>query len=87
METLENIRIEGRTGTWYEIDRNDRYILFESEEYGDEAGHILTDYDLQEVCETWDSLEETVDYLEDTEPSWDCDEGFDPYMGCYTGDC
>lgn len=37
--------IEGRYFTWYEIDRtqvgNDTYVLFESCEYGDEAGAIL----------------------------------------------
>ena len=38
-------KIEGRVFTWYEIDRmqvaNDTYVLFESCEYGDEAGAIL----------------------------------------------
>ena len=38
-------KIEGRIFTWYEIDRmqvaNDTYVLFESCEYGDEAGAIL----------------------------------------------
>ena len=38
-------KIEGRLFTWYEIDRmqvaNDTYVLFESCEYGDEAGAIL----------------------------------------------
>ena len=42
---LENIKIEGRIGTWYEIDDmqvgNDYYKLFESCVYGDEAGAIL----------------------------------------------
>lgn len=37
--------IEGRYFTWYEIDRTnvgkDTYVLFESCEYGDEAGAIL----------------------------------------------
>lgn len=41
-----NIRIEGRYGTWYEIDRakasdGRTYILFESEKYGDETACIL----------------------------------------------
>lgn len=41
-----NIKIEGRYGTWYEIDRakasdGRTYILFESEKYGDETAHIL----------------------------------------------
>lgn len=38
-------KIEGRYFTWYEIDRTnvgkDTYVLFESCEYGDEAGAIL----------------------------------------------
>ena len=42
---LENIKIEGRIGTWYEIDRryinNELYVLFESEQYGDEAAAVL----------------------------------------------
>lgn len=41
----ENIRIEGRKGTWYEIDRryidNELYIFFEHEAYGDEVEHLL----------------------------------------------
>ena len=44
-EIYENIRIEGRVGTWYEIDRmyvnNELYILFEHEEYGDETANVL----------------------------------------------
>ena len=41
-----NIKIEGRYGTWYEIDRakasdGRTYILFESEKYGDETAYIL----------------------------------------------
>lgn len=27
------------------------------------------------------------DDWDDEEPEWNEDEGFDPYMGCYTGDC
>lgn len=42
---LEDIVIEGRTGTWYEIDRrfikNELYVLFESEQYGDETACVL----------------------------------------------
>lgn len=48
-EIIENpnldYEIEGRYFTWYEIDRTnvgkDTYVLFESCEYGDEAGAIL----------------------------------------------
>ena len=42
---FENIRIEGRRGTWYEIDReyinNELYIFFEHETYGDDVVHLL----------------------------------------------
>ena len=41
----ENIRIEGRVGTWYEIDRryvnNQLYVLFEHEEFGDETAGVV----------------------------------------------
>ena len=30
---------------------------------------------------------EQMFYDDDEEPDWDSDMGFDPYMGCYTGDC
>lgn len=41
----EHVRIEGRIGTWYEIDRryinNELYLLLEHEKYGDEAAGLL----------------------------------------------
>ena len=42
----ENVKIQGRVGTWYEIDSRRasdgrEYILFESEQYGDEAACVL----------------------------------------------
>lgn len=49
---LENHKFEHYIGTWYAIDAqfvydknyNSRiFILWESEQYGDEAGHILTE--------------------------------------------
>ena len=33
-----------------------------------------------------ESLYYNEDWDEEEEPEWG-DEGFDPYMGCYTGDC
>ena len=33
-----------------------------------------------------ESLYYNEDWDEEEEPDWG-DEGFDPYMGCYTGDC
>lgn len=42
---LENIKVEGRIGTWYEIDRLEKdsfvYVLLEHEEYGDEVPGIV----------------------------------------------
>ena len=41
----EHIRIDGRIGTWYEIDRryinNELYLLLEHEQYGDETAGLL----------------------------------------------
>ena len=69
---LENIKIEGRIGTWYEIDHLTHngvtYVLFESEDFGDEAGAIVIKYTENrtrnreipkdyEICETWDSID------------------------------
>ena len=69
---LENIKIEGRIGTWYEIDHLTHngvtYVLFESEDFGDEAGAIVIEYTDDrtrdgeipedcEICETWDSID------------------------------
>lgn len=34
-----------------------------------------------------ESLYYNEDWDEEEEPEWNEDEGFDPYMGCYTGDC
>jgi hypothetical protein len=75
-ERLENIKIEGRIGTWYEIDREDvlslTYILFESEDFGDEAGHLVVEHTKErnsegeipekyEICETFDDLVTTLE--------------------------
>lgn len=34
-------------------------------------------------CEYWCGADEPEDYPEE----YDCEMGFDPYMGCYTDDC
>lgn len=75
-ERLENIKIEGRIGTWYEIDRIDvlnlTYILFESEYFGDESGCLVVEYTKErnskgeipekyEICETFDDLETALE--------------------------
>lgn len=52
---LENIKIKGHTGTWYEIDRRTLYgktfYLMESEIYGDEAPGIIIDEAHEPVIE------------------------------------
>ena len=68
---LDNIKIEGRVGTWYDIDHLTHngvtYVLFESEIYGDEAPAVVIKYTDErtrygeipkeyEVAETFDSL-------------------------------
>lgn len=73
---LENIKIEGRIGTWYEIDHLTHngvtYVLFESEDFGDEAGAIVIKYtddrtrdreipENCEICETWDGIETALE--------------------------
>lgn len=49
---------------------------------------MMEKYALME--EEWDRLEALDPEDEEPywdEPSWDLDEGFDPYEGCYTWDC
>lgn len=47
-----------------------------------QMAQIIYDHGANELCydDDWD------DYNRDYEPDAD-EEGFDPYMGCYTGDC
>ena len=46
-EIYEHIKIWGRTGTWYEIDKkfvkDKLYVLFESEQGGDETSCLLVE--------------------------------------------
>ena len=56
---MENVKIKGRIGTWYEIDRHGQYILFESELFGDESIAIVgieQNGEIVEVGETYDGL-------------------------------
>lgn len=40
------------------------------------------------ICPTcWDEMLSSEEEEEDYEPGYNLDEGFDPYMGCYTWDC
>lgn len=74
-EILENVKLEGWEGTWYEIDRmtvNGKiYVLFESEDFGDETNLVVSRLGAQnddgeipkeyQVCETWDDLETALE--------------------------
>lgn len=73
---LDNIKIEGRIGTWYEIDRltynGETYVLFESEDFGDEAEAVVIKYtddrtqdgeipESYEICTTYDDIETALE--------------------------
>ena len=45
----------------------------------DETGEIIEDFSPEALEDAWDEDEEYIDYSDES--------GFDPYMGCYTGDC
>ena len=74
-ETLENVKLEDYEGTWYEIDRkivNGKiYVLFESEDFGDETNLVVFRLGAQNsdgeipkeyrVCETSDDLETALE--------------------------
>jgi len=59
-----NVKLHGHIGTWYVIDvtiRNgEKYYLFESEIFGDEAPCIITDANYQiiydEVYNGWEDM-------------------------------
>ena len=50
---MENVTLKGIAGTWYEIDRTwidgKEYILFESEQEGEDLPGIITDIDLHVI--------------------------------------
>jgi hypothetical protein len=48
----------------------------------DETGEVIDEFDPEQL----EFTEPDEDEPEWEEPDWG-DEGFDPYMGCYTGDC
>lgn len=73
---LDNIKIEGRIGTWYEINRftynGETYVLFESEDFGDEAEAVVIKYtddrtrdgeipESYEICTTYDDIETALE--------------------------
>lgn len=73
---LDNIKIEGRIGTWYEIDHLTHngvtYVLFESEIYGGDAPAVVIKYTddrtnkreipkENEVTETFDDIETALE--------------------------
>lgn len=64
---VEDLKVEGRTGTWYCIDHTiiggQVYLLMESEQHGDEADHIVITTEGEEVCEDLShNIKETADW-------------------------
>lgn len=76
---LENIKIEGRIGTWYDIDHLTHngvtYVLFESEKFGDEAEAIVIRYtdertnkhEIPKSCEVATGYDDIETILEDND--------------------
>jgi len=65
----DNIRVEGRIGTWYVIDetyhRGCKIFLLEHEIYGDEAACIAVDKNGKVVCEDiYDDFPDCLDCAE-----------------------
>lgn len=66
---LENIKIDGYKGTWYEIDRmgvpgTGLFLLLEHETYGDESPWLLCEYHnngiITDIAETYDDIETAI---------------------------
>ena len=58
----ENVKLQGLTGSWYVIDEyHDTYYLWESEQYGEDWAHVLTD-DKRNVIdsECWEGLDQAL---------------------------
>lgn len=57
----ESISIDGYIGTWHLIDakemNNEKYYMYEHDEYGDHTAFVITDKDLNPVTETMDGIE------------------------------
>ena len=61
-----NIKLEGIKGTYYVISENyylgRKYYLLESERYGEDIGHIVTDRNFKvrfkNVWDGWDEIDE-----------------------------
>lgn len=50
----------------------------------DETREVVEEFDPEDLEYTEPDEDDEWDY---EEPEWNEDEGFDPYEGCYTGDC
>lgn len=84
-ETMQGVRFESQIGTWHEIDRLNAYnlsfIMFESDQYGNDAYYIIASDTLDNGSFTfilldvsdWDDLHEHMS--EDLE--WDIDDSED----------
>lgn len=65
---LYGVQLNGRIGKWSAIDavahNNINYYLMEHDTFGDMAGCLLLDENLNELCETWDDILTTLEDLE-----------------------
>lgn len=76
---LDNIKIEGRIGTWYDIDHLTHngitYVLFESCVWGEDADHIVVKYtdertnkgEIPKSCEVATGYDDIETILEDND--------------------
>lgn len=53
---MENVKINGYTNTWSEIDNYEIYHLMENDIYGDETCLLVVDEQLNVICETYDDI-------------------------------
>lgn len=61
-ERKEGIKVDGHTGTWYEIDKRNGMYLMESEQWGDEAACLIINEDnellMDDIWNGWEDWEE-----------------------------
>lgn len=81
----DHVKLDERISTWYCIDAQYDYLhekfyaLMESERYGEDAGHILCEVSgpkYIEIAETWDSIQDTLDDLDEDYDLYSIDDEF-----------
>lgn len=86
----DGVKLDDRVSTWYCIDAQYDYLhekfyaLMESEKYGDAAGAILCEVNgsnYTEIAETWDSIQDTLDDLNEYYDLYSIDDEFPEEWG------